>query len=58
MSESARLRLSLRQTGGLVTEDLWFPYGKVIARSIKTLQNKGLIHREGSDKTGHWKVTI
>jgi DNA-binding MarR family transcriptional regulator len=26
-----------------------------IARTIKSLQSKGLIHRIGSDKTGHWE---
>ena len=29
-----------------------------IARTIKTLQSKGLIHRFGSDKTGHWVVMV
>ena len=27
-----------------------------IARTIKTLQNRELIRRIGSDKTGHWEV--
>ena len=27
-----------------------------IARTIKTLQNHNIIHRVGSDKTGHWEV--
>ena len=29
-----------------------------IARTIKTLQSKGLIRRFGSDKTGHWVVMV
>ena len=29
-----------------------------IARTIKTLQSRELIHRIGSDKTGHWEVVI
>ena len=27
-----------------------------IARTVKTLQNHNIIHRVGSDKTGHWEV--
>lgn len=27
-----------------------------IARTIKSLQSKGLIRRVGSDKTGHWEL--
>ena len=29
-----------------------------IARTIKSLQSKGLIRRVGSDKTGHWSAAF
>lgn len=29
-----------------------------IARTIKSLQSKGLIRRVGSDKNGHWEITF
>ncbi|MCL2631394.1 MAG: winged helix-turn-helix transcriptional regulator, partial [Firmicutes bacterium] len=57
-TQNAILNL-LRGNGKLTAEDIANDIGKDIAtikRAIKSLKDKGLLARIGSDKTGYWKV--